>query len=433
VRVLPALCGAASVVLAGLLARELDGGRAAQLVAAVATLFAPALVGMTSFHSMNALDLALWSLAAWVWLRLARGGDARLWLLLGALLGAGLLNKFSIAWLGAGIAAGLVLTPQRRWLATPWPWAAAALALLLFAPHLLWQARLGWPFLEFQRNAAAEKVVPMAPLGFLAAQLLMAGPLAAPLWIGGAVHALFARGSCALRPLAWCFAVPLLLLLVLRGTRTYYLAPAFPFAFAAGGVWLERLGLRWLPAAFGVPIALAGLLALPLALPLLSPEATIAWQRRLHVASPEEEQSGGSELPIHLALRMGAGPVLGALERAWQSLAPEERARAGILSDTFGVAGITSVLGRARGLPRAIGTHNSYWLWGPGEYDGSVLLVVTDAAREQELSRDFASVELAARIDCPLCMPFLQRRVVFVCRAARLPLRELWQGWKKYI
>ena len=279
IRLLPALLGAGAVLLSGALARELGGGRAAQLLAALATLLCPTLLGMTSFYSMNAVDVLVWPLAGWLWLRIARGGDRRLWLALGAVLGLGLLNKYSVAWLGAGIALALVFTPQRRWLGTPWPWLAAALALALSVPHLLWQAQHDWPFLEFQRNAAAEKVVPMSPVRFLGTQLVMAGPLAAPLWIGGIAWALTVGGERPQRALAWCFLGPLLLLVLSSGARAYYLAPAFPFAFAAGGAWAEHLvartGRRWIPAALAAGVVVSGVGGLPIAMPLLAPERVL--------------------------------------------------------------------------------------------------------------------------------------------------------------
>lgn len=148
IRIVPACLGAATVLLTGLIARELGGGRTAQGLAAVAALTSPVHLSMAMFYSMNPIDDALWPLAVWLLLRLINGGSARLWLLIGLVVGLGLLNKASMLWFGAGLAAGLLLTPERRWLRTPWPWAAASVAALCFAPFVWWQVQHDWPFLS---------------------------------------------------------------------------------------------------------------------------------------------------------------------------------------------------------------------------------------------------------------------------------------------
>ena len=51
-------------------------------------------------------------------------------------------------WLAGGLAAALLLTRARRQLLTPGPYVAAAAAVLLFLPHVLWQIANGWPTLE---------------------------------------------------------------------------------------------------------------------------------------------------------------------------------------------------------------------------------------------------------------------------------------------
>ena len=87
------------------------------------------------------------------------------------IVGAGLLNKVSMSWFCTGVAVGLVLTPERRWLRTPWPWAAVAIVALCFAPFVWWQQQNGWPFFEFSRNAAVNKVGWVSPLTFLGTQI----------------------------------------------------------------------------------------------------------------------------------------------------------------------------------------------------------------------------------------------------------------------
>ncbi|RPJ74804.1 MAG: phospholipid carrier-dependent glycosyltransferase, partial [Acidobacteria bacterium] len=151
-RLLPALSGAATILLVGLIVRELGGGRFAQALACLCALLAPVWLAIDHFYSMNAFDTFFWSLAAWLLLRALDDDRLGWWAALGVVLGFGLLNKTSVLWFGGGLAVGLIVTPFRRLIARPGPWAAAAIALLLFAPHLVWQWQNGWPTLEFMRN-----------------------------------------------------------------------------------------------------------------------------------------------------------------------------------------------------------------------------------------------------------------------------------------
>ncbi len=202
VRMLPALCGAATVFLTGRIARELGGGRFAQALAALAALVTPVFLGSDHFYSMNSFDILLWTLAAWIALRVCWSGSPRHWLLLGVVLGIGLLNKISVMWLMAGLAAGFLVSPQRAMLRTRWPWIAGAIALLLFAPHVAWQIGHGWPTLEFMRNATGEKMRAVSPLAFFGGQVLSMNPVTLPLWLGGLIWLLFSREGRAGRPLA---------------------------------------------------------------------------------------------------------------------------------------------------------------------------------------------------------------------------------------
>ena len=81
----------------------------------------------------------------WLLVKLLAGGDRRLWLALGVAAGIGLQNKDTLLLLCAGLLAGVVLA--RRWDAvrSPWAWAAAGVALLIWAPNLVWQAAHGLP------------------------------------------------------------------------------------------------------------------------------------------------------------------------------------------------------------------------------------------------------------------------------------------------
>src|SRR5262245_43118103 len=158
-RLLPAFAHAALVLLAGRIARELSGGRFAEGLAGLAVAVAPGFLGMDGFFSMNAFDLLFWAAGALVVVRIVNTGDARIWLVLGVILGLGLQNNISVLVFGFGLAVALVSTPLRAHLRRPHPWLGGLIAAVLFVPHVLWQARHGWPTAEFIRNAKAYKIV----------------------------------------------------------------------------------------------------------------------------------------------------------------------------------------------------------------------------------------------------------------------------------
>ena len=155
IRLLPAVAGAGEVALAALIARELGGRRFAQGLAALATLVAPGILAADNLLSMNAFEPLFWMGCVWLLIRMVKTGNHRLWIWFGILAGFGLENKYSMLIFGAGIVLGLLLTAQRRALASPWFWIAGALAFLIFLPNLLWNIQHHFPFLEFNQRARA--------------------------------------------------------------------------------------------------------------------------------------------------------------------------------------------------------------------------------------------------------------------------------------
>lgn len=125
VQLFPGLARAVAIILTGLMARELGGKRWAEALAAVAVLVAPiGLLGGVLF-SYSAYDYLWWVTAASFVVRLLRSENPRWWLAIGAVLWIGMMTKYTIAYLVAGLVAGVVLTPARRWLRSPWLWGGA--------------------------------------------------------------------------------------------------------------------------------------------------------------------------------------------------------------------------------------------------------------------------------------------------------------------
>ena len=116
IHIIPALACALIVVVTGLMARELGGGRVAQLVAGVAALFTVAFMATGSIFSIDVLDELWWALAGLILVRLLRRNAPRLWLLVGLVVAIALLTKLTVLFFCLALALALLVTPERRFL-----------------------------------------------------------------------------------------------------------------------------------------------------------------------------------------------------------------------------------------------------------------------------------------------------------------------------
>ncbi len=435
IRLVPALAVAAAVFLVGTLTRRLGGGAFAQGLACLAAAATPVFLAEGHYYSMNALDVLLWVLAVHALLTALESGLPRDWALLGVVVGLGLLNKISMLWFGVALAAGLALTPHRRALLSPWPCLAGAVAGAMFLPHLAWQSAHGWPTLEFMRNATSHKMVAVSPLAFALGQLMEMGPGNAPVWLAGLGFALFAPAGRRHRLLAWIFLVVAVLLLVNGRSRASYLAVAYPMLFALGGVAIERAAARpsagWLrPATVVVALGL-GLVALPFALPVLPVDTFIAYEKALGQAPRTEERTAVGPLPQQYADMFGWEAMVAKVAEAYARLTPSERARARVFGQNYGEAAAIDVLGRKLGLPAALSGHNSYWLWGPGDWDGGVLIII--GGDRPDNAAFFENVEIVATIAAAYAMPYERGLDVSIGRRLKDSPERVWPRLKHYI
>jgi Dolichyl-phosphate-mannose-protein mannosyltransferase len=434
-RLLPALMGAGLLLLTAAVARELGGGRFAQGMAALAILVAPSSHLLHSFLSMNAVEPLIWTGCALVVARIIRTGNVRLWPWFGLLAGIGLENKHTMLIFGFAAVVGLALTPARRLMANRWFLLAGLVAFLVVLPNLVWEIRHGFPHLEQLANIRRNRRnVHLDVPGFLGMHALMAHPVALPLWVGGLGWLLFGREGRRYRALGLAWLVTLGALLATDG-RFYYLFPAHPIAVAAGAVALERLVAAsrfcWAGPAYAAVLLVTGAALAPITLPGLPPETYLAYSKATGLAQPKIENRGtASPLPQLFADRCGWPEMAEAVAKVYFSLPRGERAKAAIFGNDYGQAGAIDFYGPKLGLPKSIGGHLTYWLWGPREYTGEVTIVLGDS--RPQLERLFARVDAAAEVGHPYAMAS-QHFTVFVCREPKgWTFREVWPRLKKW-
>jgi 4-amino-4-deoxy-L-arabinose transferase-like glycosyltransferase len=420
------LAVAATVLLTALIARELGGGRRAQAIAAGAYGVATLTIIAGHLLSTTTFDLLFWSLITWLVARWVRGRDDRLWPLVGAVAGLGLLNKNLVAFLAFGLAAGVAAAGPRELLGNRWLWAGAVIALVIWLPNLAWQASHGWPQFDMAREIAGNGD-DGGRAGFLPFQFLLLGPLMAPIWIAGLWRLFRDPGARPFRLFAWAY-VALTVVFLVTGGKNYYVGGLYPVLIASGGIavdgWLSRcadverggrggrggrrLRTGLLAAAFGLSIVATTILGLPV-YPLSSfagsPEAAVNYDAR--------ETIGWPRLVMTVA-------------GVYRALPPAEQARVTIFTANYGEAGAIDRYGRKLGLPEAYSGHNAFHRWGPPPEKGGPVVVVGDFP-ESYLKRFWDNARVVARNDNGHRVDNEEQHVpIWVCDAQKRPWRDIW-------
>jgi hypothetical protein len=430
-RLVPALALSATVAMSAEFARALGGGRFAQWLAGLCVLCGPQFLAIGLLFTTDTFQPLTWLACGWFLVRLAKTGDERWWIAFGVVVGVSLLSKYAIAFYVAALGIGLLATPQRRSLSRPWLYVGALIGAVLVLPNVLWQQAHGWPFLELGNAAVNGKNIALSPAAFFVQQLLLMGPLSAPVWIVG-------LWTCSRRPeLAVFRAFPiayavLFVFFVITHGKAYYLTPIYPTLFGIGAVavesWLHNAD--WRRAALST-VAVAGAVAAPMAIPIFSEKVFIAYGTMLGLApsaTAAEHQKLGL-LPQHFADQHGWPEMAAQVAAVYNALPPADRAKAVFLGIDYGEAAAIDIFGRPLGLPPAISGHNNYYLWGPQGHDGSVLIVLGPYWGGLLLA--YRQVEVAGEIDNPYAMPY-ETGPIYVLRDPKVPFSFIWQRLKHY-
>lgn len=161
----------------------------------------PVSLAASALFQYVSFDLLWWMAIAFGVASLAATGDSRWWLLIGAAIGLGVLTKYTIAFLVAGLALAVFATDPLRHLRERWLWLGALLAVVIAAPHLVWQLQHHFESLQFLRDIHERDIRIGRTDHFVVEQLyLSANVVSAPFWMAGLI-ALFTRRFARFRAL----------------------------------------------------------------------------------------------------------------------------------------------------------------------------------------------------------------------------------------
>ena len=432
VRLPDVIAAAALAYLCVAFARLLGARDVAACLAGFAAAVAPMFAGITGTLNTTTFEPLAWTAVAYGIARLALLDDRRAPYWAGAIAGVALEAKYALPlWLVA-LAIGLACTPERRIFARRELWLGFALAAVIAAPSLVWQAAHGWPFLELVHNARM-KDVDTPPLAFALNQVLVFSPLLAPVWIFGILAPFALRPLRSVRFLAIAYAITAVATVAGHG-KDYYLAAAVPPLFVMGAVGLQiAIASPTIRAVYSAIALVLTLPILPIALPILPPDRLVPYEVALHLVPQQQERGdAGDAFPSLFSDMLGWHDFVREVGTAYRSLTPEERATTAVLVDNYGEAAAIDLYGHAYDFPRALSGQNQYYLFGPTPDATSTNLLRVQY--DVDALRPYCdSVRILGTTHSPYARSFENGMTIAFCTRLHPALSKVWPSLKRFI
>lgn len=405
VRLVPALFGALTLFFTGKIIMEMGGSLFAQWLGCIAYL-ASGYLRLNLLFQANSPEVLYFTVGAYYVLRYIHTSRSRYLIYIGLIIGAGMMNKYSMLLFVIGLLAGILLTPYRRLFRSKYFYLAGSLSVLIFLPNFLWQAFHHFPVISHMKTLAAQQLQYNSVGGFIGGQMINCFP-SIYVWTAGLIYFLLAPKGKPYRIMAWMYLTVIILLIVLHG-KAYYAMGTYPMLMAGGAVWLEqltckrslRLTLR--PVLIVVPLLLA-IQLFPLLIPVFSPAKMAGYCARYKALGLLRWEDGRNhDLPQDYADMIGWKTMAELVGNAYLSMDDSEKTQTIIFCDNYGEAGAVEYYGRPFHLPPVQCKEASFILWNPLEKQFRNIILVTDDPDDLHnplLVDHFQSVKLLGRIE----------------------------------
>ena len=401
--ILPSLFSGTTVVLVGLMASELGGGKFAIVFAGLCAAFVPVWMALGSLFTYDFLDQFMLMTLFYFVIRLVKRENPKLWLTIGLTAGVGLMTKPSEIFFIAGLALALLLTKHRKMYLTRWPWLGAAIALVIIAPAAIWQTLNGFPIVGYWTTYSAEQAVHSNPVDFALTQMLISNIILLPVWITGLCYLLFAKEGKKFRLLGVICCV-LFAVFLLTGAKPYMPAPLYAVLIAGGAVALEKFisGRKWrriiLVPVYAAVIVLTGIIQAPLFIPALPVDTLVKYYNSVGTVFGEktvklDNVEQNDVLPSYFYNRFDWDVLVRDVAGVYDNLPENEKADVTIFSNNYGCAGAVDFLGEAYGLPKSTSGKLNYYFFSAENVKTGTWIVIGDSTLS--LDRMFGNVQLA--------------------------------------
>ena len=429
VRFIPAILGAATVFLTGLMVKDYGGKFFAQLIACLAIMLSPAYLRLFSMYNPVPFEVFYWTLLSFLILRYLKTASINYIYALGIVVGLGMMNKYSTIFFVIGILIGLVFTSYRKLFLSKHFYAAIGIAFCICLPNLWWQYSYHFPVVNHMEGLQESQLVNVDPLSFILDQFLM-NLQATPIWIAGLIFLLFNQSGKTFRLLGWIFVSVIFLFLVLSG-KSYYTLGVFPITIAAGSYYLEQVfgnKKKMIKTLVVIYMFLTSSIVLPLSITFLNADQFSAYcQYLIHeikLESPMRWEDGQIHaLPQDYADMFGWEEFGEKVALAYQQVPNKKQCM--IYCENYGQAGAVEHFGKKYNLPPVISFSDSYRLWAPEKIDDNIntLIYVNDELGD-DIRAIFEEVKLIGTIEHPYARE--QGTRIYLCQKERSDFSDFW-------
>jgi hypothetical protein len=436
IRVLPALALALTVVMTGIITKEIGGGKFAQTLAACSMAAAPMFIAFGGFYSMNAFEPLLAIALLYYTIRMIKENDHKRWIPIGIVMGLGMMNKHTFALFIIALIVSLLLAGKWRLVVNRWFIAGGLCGFMIFLPNIIWQMMNDYPSLEFYHNINTYKNIYTPPGAFLTGQLIGMSPSTVLVWFAGIIYLLSSRKMKDFRFLSILFLLIFFFMMYSGTSRSDRTMFAYPAVFAGGGLFFEFITSRykalWLKIILLVPLFTGLVIALPIILPYFDYE-TVRVRTETLGMNTEIEKGKKPPLPQLLADRIGWEEKCELVNRVWQNLSPDEKKETIIAAGNYGDAGALELFGKKYNFPPVVSGHNTYYLWSKERLHASIVLQMDQPGNLERYKRLFEDVELTdGEYTSAYVSDHENHLRVYICRNPKIPLAEMLEKAKHF-
>ncbi|OQB23858.1 MAG: hypothetical protein BWY11_01588 [Firmicutes bacterium ADurb.Bin182] len=437
IHLLPSVFSGAAVIIAGLMAKELGGGKWAVVIAGLAAAFVPVWMAVGTLYTYDFLDQFMIMLLFYFLIKLIKSGNLKLWLVIGAVGGIGLMTKPSMVFFIFALALALLFTKHRCMYATPWPWLGAGIAFVIILPAVIWQIGNGFPIVEYWSAYSAWKTVRASPLEFILMQVVGMNVILLPLWLFGLYYLLFDKEGKKYRLLGVNFLI-LFAIFLATGAKLYMLIPAYAMLLAGGAILFERFALKKkfkkiLVAAYACLVAVTGAVQAPNFMPILPIDDLVEYYDTIGgmfgvKAVRLDNSIARVEIPQYFYDRLEWDVLVNDVAEVYFSIPEQERADTVIATLNYGWAGAVDLLGGEKGLPNAMCGQLNYYFFSLDKISSKTWVVIGESPLwMQEV---FDSVAVAKTSTTVYRKP--GRIPIMICRGPKFTVEEAIQGIKRF-